>query len=108
MTYRIPIKGEKFNKPSQLFLYTVYGVDYCPYCKKAFSEITNLNNKEQKTKGRIFVFSDPSLENKEDLFKYLQKNHKLPKSHRTFPIVYKKDKYLGGSSDLLNDLEENN
>ena len=105
MSYRIPIKGEKLNKPSPLFLYTVYGVDYCPYCQKAFSEITNLNNNEKKTRGRIFVFTEPTQENKEELFKYLQKKHKLPKSHRTFPIVYKKDKFLGGCDDLLNDLE---
>ena len=104
MTYRIPFKDENIGRPSKNTLYTVYGVNYCPYCIKSFNILTKLNEIEKRQIGKIYIFKKPTEEKKNFLFSYLNNNHGMPVQHNTFPIVYKMGSFLGGSNELFEDM----
>lgn len=85
------IKESKFPFPLKKG-YTIYGFSYCPYSKKA----QKLLNKYKKHYIYIEVDNNSRLF-RHKLHKYKGYNRKL---HRTFPIIYRNDKFIGGASDL--------
>jgi glutaredoxin 3 len=72
--------------------YTIYSKSGCPYCDKAKSVL--------KIYNPVVVDCDPYLvDNKEDFLQFIKEI--TQKEHRTFPIIFKDSTYIGGYSDLL-------
>ena len=83
----------EFIKPSKTG-FTVYSKTGCPYCvtvKKIIKENFFLINEINCDK---YI-----LENKEEFLKFIESISGI--NHKTFPIVFYEDKFIGGSSDTI-------
>ena len=80
-----------FQKPSSTG-YTIYSKSGCPYCIKA-KTLLNIDNP-------IIINCDEYLvDNKEEFLQFI-KEYAL-KEHKTFPMIFCDTKFIGGYSDLL-------
>lgn len=70
-------------------IYTIYTKDGCPYCKNT-KDLLKLNKKKFK---EIKVTD----KNKEIIYKKIDTK---TNNYRYFPIIFKKNKFIGGFSDL--------
>ena len=86
----------EFAKPSDKG-FTIYSKSGCPYCIKA----KTLLNGETLT----VIDCDPYLINTKDAFLEFIKELSN-KDHKTFPMIFKNDTFIGGYSNLLNYLKE--
>lgn len=80
-----------FQKPSATG-YTIYSKSGCPYCDKAKSVLKNDN----------FNVIDCDLylvDNKEEFLQFIKEL--AQKEHRTFPMIFHNNTFIGGYSDLL-------
>ena len=80
-------------------LYTIFGLSTCGYCKKTLSYMKD-NNLEFKYYDmdkyyEIFVPILNKLTN-------LEPSLKINPEHRTFPVIFFNEKFIGGYSDLIN------
>jgi len=74
--------------------YTIYSKSGCPYCDKAKALL--------KIDNPIVVDCDPYLVTASDKEEFLQFIKEIgQKEQRTFPIIFKNATYVGGYSDLL-------
>jgi len=76
--------------------YTVYGAAWCRFCRKAKMLLD-----EEKLPFSYYdcdVYQGP--QNVKEKLQGL-KEHALPATHNTIPIVYHKDEFVGGFSDLV-------
>ena len=80
-----------FQSPS-ITGYTIYSKSGCPYCDKAKALL--------KIDNPIVVDCDPYLVDKKEEFLQFIKEV-AQKEHRTFPIIFRNATYIGGYSDLL-------
>ncbi len=78
--------------------YLILGISTCGYCKKAlaYSKENNLQFKyyEMDKYYKIFI---PILEKLIELDSSLEINPE----HRTFPVIFKNHKFIGGYTDLI-------
>lgn len=83
----------EFTKPIESG-YTIYSKSGCPYCDKAKALL--------KIDNPIVVDCDPYLVTASDKEEFLQFIKTVgQKEQRTFPIIFKNAIYVGGYSDLL-------
>lgn len=81
-----------YKKPRQDFI-TVYGKEYCPYCRKAHEVIHNHPN-------AMYI----ELEEGFSPNSYAHMPH--IEASNTIPIVFVNDEYIGGLDELQKILEE--
>ena len=87
---------EKINNKKE---FIIFGLSYCGYTKKskAYLKEKNLNYKFYNIDKYYNIF-----------FKILEKiNLKYPEllinlNHKTFPVIFYKNKFIGGYMDLIN------
>ena len=83
----------EFTKPIETG-YTIYSKSGCIYCDKSKMLL--------KIDNPVVVDCDPYLVTHSNKEEFLQFINDLAKSeHRTFPIIFRDTKYVGGYSDLL-------
>jgi glutaredoxin len=86
----------EFAKPSGKG-FTIYSKSGCPYCDKA----KKLLDDDTLT----VIDCDPYLiDTKEKFLEFIKILSN--KDHKTFPIIFKDNTFIGGYSDLLNCLKE--
>jgi glutaredoxin 3 len=86
LTLRSPKRSPRY---SQTYDYTIYSKEGCPYCKNA----KELLKKNQKTFKEIKVTD-------KNITQIYSKIDKKTKNYRYFPIIFKKNKFIGGFEDL--------
>jgi glutaredoxin 3 len=79
-------RSPRYSKTSD---YTIYSKEGCPYCKNA----KELLKKNRKT------FKEIKVTNK-NITQIYSKIDKKTKNYRYFPIIFKKNKFIGGFEDL--------
>ena len=77
--------------------YTIYSKSDCSYCTKAKYLLTDDNL-------TVYVCDSYLDTDREEFIDFIKKI--AGKEHRTFPIIFKDSKYIGGYSDLLTLLKE--
>ena len=81
----------EFTKPIETG-YTIYSKSGCIYCDKSKALL--------KIDNPIVIDCDPYLvNNKEEFLQFIKTVGQ--KEHRTFPIIFKNATYVGGYSELL-------
>lgn len=81
---------DNLPKPDITETYTIYGSETCPFCVKA-KEL--LNEKEIK-----YIYHDvKTYGTLKEALDYLAN---LTNNQRTIPVIFKKDKFIGGYDDL--------
>lgn len=80
-------------------VWTVYSINPCPYCRKAKQLLTD--EKEN------FIVIDCNDYRKNERENFLLFIHELTKSdHKTFPIIFHENKFIGGFDKLCVYYEE--
>jgi len=86
-------KSRRINKyiKSKNFEYTIYSLDGCPYCEDAKQLLKNNNIKYKEIKV--------NNKNKDTIYKKIDSK---TNNYRYFPIIFKKNKFIGGFKELSN------
>ncbi len=87
---------EQIKSPNKLG-YTVYSKSGCPNCNRVKSAL-----KESTTNfsSIIIMCDDALLEDRNELMKYFT-DIGIPEEKRAFPFVFFQEKYIGGYTELI-------
>ncbi len=85
-----------FNNPDT---FIIFGSDYCFYCKESI----NLLKKHKKNFTFLDIKKNPKLFfNLIGEFCNKNKSFQFNHAHKTIPIIFYNNKFVGGYSDLIN------
>jgi len=90
-----------YEKPSEQQTYTIYSKSGCPYCNKAKKLV-------EKENPHVIDCDEYLIEDKEGFLAFINKmsgnaiteNEKACREIKTFPIIFYKDQFIGGYSEL--------
>jgi glutaredoxin len=93
----------KIQKTQDRFI--IFGLISCPY-----TLISKQSVKENKLKYKFYPIDKYRKIFHESLYKLDETNKylELNLNHRTFPIIFYNNKFIGGSSDLINYIQNSN
>ncbi len=69
--------------------FIIYGVSNCPFCIKAKQLLNDMEN--------IYEYIEIKQENKT---KFLNEMSNKTNNQRTFPLIFQKDNFIGGFTEL--------
>jgi glutaredoxin len=81
--------------PKTSDVYTIYGLDGCPHSEAAIDKVTDRGVKYKA----YYVIKDLGM-SKRNLQDILLQHTDLSKDHKTWPVVYRNGKFIGGNDRI--------
>ena len=74
--------------------YMIYGINSCPYCRRAKDALKN----SRYAKKSMYLDITPY---KEYVLQHFRANGLIPGDYRMVPVVFRKGKFIGGCTEFL-------
>ena len=81
--------------PRSSDLYTIYALDGCPHSEAAITKVTT-----RGLQHKVYYVSQDLGMTKGELQAFLSQHTDIDKRHKTWPVVFKEGRFLGGNDSL--------
>jgi glutaredoxin len=88
-----PTKGQQYTQKNKILV--LYGRDSCPFCKSSIRLINSILDKKDE-----FIYINIELVSKYDKNTVTSNLKDIIGNHKTVPIIFCNDEFIGGNSEL--------